>query len=239
MPGENNNKRLFEIYLNVTILPFNSDIHKHFAISFRVPSYDFDLEGEDTIMVQVHLRRPSDGCSSEPVTFYYTTKTVTDLKFDGSIQSEDDINYKTQLNKTSDNQLIHSIHHDDYFGEFTTDDGSGGQSFEDNSFDYLSTQQEQQFDVNMPLKCEFDDYTNSLPVDCTTEPLNYASNFNNIPQYTSQTIQNNSQSNTSEYWTNMEHQFQAHPHQGIPVILDISQNVVRSENDSRTAITFH
>ena len=51
----------------------HSDIHKHFAISFQVPIYELDMGNEKRVAVAVQLRRPSDGCHSEAVIFYYTS----------------------------------------------------------------------------------------------------------------------------------------------------------------------
>ncbi|CAG2113041.1 unnamed protein product [Medioppia subpectinata] len=46
-----------------------SDIHKHFAISFRSPKY-CDLSVQNAIPVNVELVRPSDGGTSESLPFY-------------------------------------------------------------------------------------------------------------------------------------------------------------------------
>ena len=48
-----------------------NDIHKHFAICFRVPVYELLVDNDQTVCVSVQLYRPSDQAVSEPVPFYY------------------------------------------------------------------------------------------------------------------------------------------------------------------------
>lgn len=45
------------------------DIHKHFAIAFRTPKY-FDESIQYPVTVNVQLKRPSDGGTSEVLPFY-------------------------------------------------------------------------------------------------------------------------------------------------------------------------
>ncbi|XP_065084360.1 embryonic polarity protein dorsal-like [Ochlerotatus camptorhynchus] len=46
----------------------HSNVHKQVAISFRTPRYR-SLDTERSVMVNIQLRRPSDGATSEPVPF--------------------------------------------------------------------------------------------------------------------------------------------------------------------------
>ncbi|CAG2165771.1 unnamed protein product [Oppiella nova] len=54
-----------------------SDIHKHFAISFRSPKY-CDVSIATPVAVNVELRRPSDGGTSESLPFYLLPRAPQD-----------------------------------------------------------------------------------------------------------------------------------------------------------------
>ena len=56
-----------------------SDIHKHFAISFRSPRYS-DQNVSTAVPVNIQLRRPSDGQTSESLPFYYTPLVKSNRK---------------------------------------------------------------------------------------------------------------------------------------------------------------
>ncbi|KAI2804035.1 hypothetical protein BLOT_008177 [Blomia tropicalis] len=65
-----------------------NDIHKHFAITFVVPAYDMVMSADEyQVTVNVQLRRPSDGCLSEPITFdYFNMVPYGDSSGDGEQQ---------------------------------------------------------------------------------------------------------------------------------------------------------
>lgn len=56
--------------LIIALLSLFSDIHKHFAISFRSPKYADPTLVQQPRPVQVQLRRPSDGQCSESLPFF-------------------------------------------------------------------------------------------------------------------------------------------------------------------------
>ena len=214
-----------------------SDIHKHFAISFRVPSYDLDLEdGEESVPVQVQLQRRSDGCASDPVTFFYTTKTPTDhSQFDGSIMSQaDQSNCKVEQSPATHHQMVYSTNHNQYHHQYYVDEELVGQ-LETSNVPYGNLPQSQHIDTtNMPLKYEFDEYSSSSAecnINFASEPSQY--NLYNIPQYNTEMIQSVNDQNAqppmmSEYWDDSMMSQQ----QSVPMILDISQNIVRQNRQS-------
>lgn len=205
---------------------FYSDIHKHFAISFKVPPYTGNFDGEESSPVQVQLQRPSDGCTSEPITFYYTNKK------NASKSEQPALPQATPLPSPS---MDNSAGPTRYEGESAFNHTSlpfevNNASFTINWASTTTTGSIPYVDQNVPLKCEFDDY--ALPCDGAIFQNDFTSQF--IDPQNSQTHSTCAATDhlvMAQFWNEEQLTFQ----QTTPMLLDISENIVRTDNPNPNA----